>query len=208
MPYITPTHLSLLRPCSPIIRIVTNPSTRRWVSADTSSSRDYNASKSAGHTGKDTDQHVTNSKDELDVHSAASRAGQRARQAGDPAHSSATSERDSGNNNRKAAEDSKAPQGTVIGMNDERGGVRVDASQRWYPGRTLADSIIEGHDPVGRCYQHLRPVKSIRCIEPMSEMVQIVFKDDVYAQGMVSPQAIEQSNGPNPNALLQSCGDL
>ena len=64
--------------------------------------------------------HTTNSKDELDIQSAASKSGQRERVEG--SHASATSEKDTRNDNERAQKDSpESPM--VIGMNDERGGV-------------------------------------------------------------------------------------
>ncbi|MCJ1415316.1 hypothetical protein MMC32_001648 [Xylographa parallela] len=63
--------------------------------------------------------HTTNSKDELDVQSAASKSGQRERAEG--SHASATSEKDTRNDNERAQkENPESPM--VIGMNDERGG--------------------------------------------------------------------------------------
>ncbi|MCJ1410024.1 hypothetical protein MMC19_004109 [Ptychographa xylographoides] len=64
--------------------------------------------------------HTTNSKDELDVQSSASKSGARARAEGST-NSSATSEKDTRNDNERAQKDHpEAPM--VIGMNDERGG--------------------------------------------------------------------------------------
>ena len=64
--------------------------------------------------------HTTNSKDELDVQSAASKSGKRERVEG--SHASATSEKDTRNDNERAQKDHpESPM--VIGMNDERGGV-------------------------------------------------------------------------------------
>ncbi|MCJ1290271.1 hypothetical protein MMC34_001807 [Xylographa carneopallida] len=63
--------------------------------------------------------HTTNSKDELDVQSAASKSGKRERIEG--SHASATSEKDTRNDNERAQkENPESP--IVIGMNDERGG--------------------------------------------------------------------------------------
>lgn len=74
-----------------------------------------------GSSGED---HITNSKDELDVHSAAAKSGKRDR-AEDNKQSSAASERDSRNDNKRAKEDHPEAPGPVIGMNDERGGVSL-----------------------------------------------------------------------------------
>lgn len=79
--------------------------------------------------GKNPKTHVTDSKDELDIHSKASKEGQRARESGDESLSSATSQKDPGDSNKKAKETTKAP-GPVIGMQDERGGVSAA-----FPGR-------------------------------------------------------------------------
>ncbi|KAL9047727.1 MAG: hypothetical protein Q9206_006514, partial [Seirophora lacunosa] len=68
-------------------------------------------------------EHVTNRDDELDVQSGASKSGARQR-ARDDEHegSSATSQKDPGNQNEKAQRDHPEAPGPVIGMNDERGG--------------------------------------------------------------------------------------
>lgn len=72
--------------------------------------------------GSDSSTHVTNKKDELDVHSAASKSGKRDR-ASDNTQSGAASERDARDDNKRAKEENPEAPGPVIGMNDERGGV-------------------------------------------------------------------------------------
>ncbi|MCJ1254899.1 hypothetical protein MMC24_002715 [Lignoscripta atroalba] len=72
--------------------------------------------------GRGAEEHVTNRGDELDIHAAASKSGQRDR-ANDSNQSSAASERDNRKDNERAKKDMpEAPPGPVIGMNDERGG--------------------------------------------------------------------------------------
>ncbi|KAI9678008.1 MAG: hypothetical protein M1817_005952 [Caeruleum heppii] len=66
--------------------------------------------------------HTTNSKDELDVQSAASKAGKRDRASGSEGGSQAATEADQGNNNARAKKDHPEAPDVVIGMNDERGG--------------------------------------------------------------------------------------
>lgn len=73
--------------------------------------------------GRQPEEHVTNRKDELDVQSSASKSGVKERAAGDAGQSSAASQRDHGDQNKKAKEDHPEAPGPVIGMNDERGGV-------------------------------------------------------------------------------------
>lgn len=76
-----------------------------------------------GWEGSDGKEHTTNKKDTLDVQSSSSKAGKEAR-AEDAHNSSATSEKDETNANARAQkEHPEAP--LVIGMNDERGGVRI-----------------------------------------------------------------------------------
>lgn len=76
------------------------------------------ASNSVGSGPKD---HVTNSTDELDVQSAASKAGKKEK-VEDASRDSASSEKDVRNDNERAQkENPESPM--VIGMNDERGGV-------------------------------------------------------------------------------------
>ncbi|MCJ1350825.1 MAG: hypothetical protein MMC33_000806 [Icmadophila ericetorum] len=73
--------------------------------------------------GSKSDKHVTNSGDELDIQSGASKSGKRER-AQDPAGqgSAAATEEDKGRNNKRAKKDNPEAPGPVIGMNDERGG--------------------------------------------------------------------------------------
>ena len=73
--------------------------------------------------GRQPEEHVTNRKDELDVQSSASKSGVQERAAGGSRQSSATSQKDHGDQNKKAKEDHPEAPGPVIGMNDERGGV-------------------------------------------------------------------------------------
>ncbi|KAL8893663.1 MAG: hypothetical protein Q9192_005042 [Flavoplaca navasiana] len=74
-------------------------------------------------SGRQPSEHVTNRTDELDVHSGASKSGARQR-VEDNEHegSSATKQKDPGNQNEKAKRDHPEAPGPVIGMNDERGG--------------------------------------------------------------------------------------
>lgn len=72
--------------------------------------------------GRQASEHVTNSKDELNVQSSAFSSGKKAR-ASDLENSSATSEKDHGNQNEKAKKDHPEAPSPVIGMNDERGRV-------------------------------------------------------------------------------------
>ena len=111
---------------------------RRSIATTATLAREQSSAKQADtpltddHAGRPADAHVTNSKDELDIHSEASGKGQRARQSGDANTSAATSQKDPGDSNKKATKNTKAP-GPVIGMQDERGGVsRVLAGS---PGR-------------------------------------------------------------------------
>lgn len=73
--------------------------------------------------GRQPEEHVTNRKDEPNVQSSASKSGAQDRAAGGSGQSSATSEKDHGDQNKKAKEDHPEAPGPVIGMNDERGGV-------------------------------------------------------------------------------------
>lgn len=74
--------------------------------------------------GRQPEEHVTNQKDELNIQSSASKAGRQERATGGGSEqSSATSEKDHGDQNKKAKEDHPEAPGPVIGMNDERGGV-------------------------------------------------------------------------------------
>ena len=78
----------------------------------------------SGWAGRQPTEHVNDRVDELDVQSSASKSGKRQR-VGDSEHvgSSATSEKDPGNQNEQAKKDHPEAPGPVIGMNDERGGV-------------------------------------------------------------------------------------
>lgn len=78
----------------------------------------------SGWEGRQPEEHVTNRKDELDVQSSAAKSGKRER-AGGSEQSSATSEKDHGNQNEKAKKDHPEAPGPVLGMNDERGSVGV-----------------------------------------------------------------------------------
>lgn len=77
---------------------------------------------SAGWTGRQPEEHVTETQDELNVHSKASKSGKQERTSSTE-QGSATNERDYGNQNRKAKEENPEAPGPVLGMNDERGGV-------------------------------------------------------------------------------------
>lgn len=59
---------------------------------------------------------------ELNVHSETSKSGKQ-EPAGSTEQSSATDEKDYGNQNKKAKEENPEAPGPVLGMNDERGGV-------------------------------------------------------------------------------------
>ena len=72
--------------------------------------------------GRQSHEHVTNSENELDIQSSASKSGKRQR-AEESHPTSAATERDTGNNNEQAKKDHPEAPGPVIGMNDERGGV-------------------------------------------------------------------------------------
>ena len=72
--------------------------------------------------GRQPSEHITNRKDELNVQASASHAGKRAKAEG-ASNSSASSDKDQGNNNERAKKDHPEAPGPVIGMNDERGGV-------------------------------------------------------------------------------------
>jgi hypothetical protein len=78
---------------------------------------------SGGSTESSNKEHVTNSTDELDVHSSASKSGTRERIEDSPS-SSASSEKDTRKDNERAQKDHpESP--IVIGMNDERGSVCI-----------------------------------------------------------------------------------
>ncbi|KAL8697401.1 MAG: hypothetical protein Q9201_007140 [Fulgogasparrea decipioides] len=90
------------------------------------------AENEPGWSGRQPSEHVTNRKDELDVHSGASKSGARQRYT-DNEHegSSAASQKDPSNQNEKANKDHPEAPGPVIGMNDERGGVSDPFSGDW-----------------------------------------------------------------------------
>ena len=73
--------------------------------------------------GRQPQDHVTNSDNELDIQSSASKSGKQQR-AEESHPTSAATEKDTGNNNEQAKKDHPEAPGPVIGMNDERGGVR------------------------------------------------------------------------------------
>ena len=78
----------------------------------------------SGWEGRKPEEHATNRKDELDVQSSAAESGKRERASGSE-QSSATNEKDHGNQNEKAKKDHPEAPGPVLGMNDERGSVGV-----------------------------------------------------------------------------------
>lgn len=108
--------LAMLRQSASAVSAVLRPSLIRSFSQSTRMLKAPN--------GASPEIHTTNKKDELDVQSSASKGGKRDRVADDKSSSSAASERDKGNNNEKAKKDYPEAPGPVIGMNDERGGVR------------------------------------------------------------------------------------
>jgi len=73
------------------------------------------------HTHIPTDKTHTTDKPSYDIQSDASNKAQEDRK-GSEGNSSATQESDQHNSNKRAEQETKAPKGTVIGMNDERGG--------------------------------------------------------------------------------------
>ncbi|KAI4233725.1 MAG: hypothetical protein LQ349_004226 [Xanthoria aureola] len=123
---ISTTNFFFLSPMSPtLIRLAPRilPPLRRTISTTPLCLSD-NKPNSPSWSGRQPSEHVTNRNDELDVHSGASKSGARQR-AEDDQHegSSATSQKDPGNQNEKAKRDHPEAPGPVIGMNDERGGV-------------------------------------------------------------------------------------
>ncbi|MCJ1345205.1 hypothetical protein MMC31_003411 [Peltigera leucophlebia] len=76
----------------------------------------------SGWTGRQPEEHITETQDGLNVHSEASKSGKQER-ASSSEQSSATNEKDHGNQNKKAKEENPESPGPVLGMNDERGGV-------------------------------------------------------------------------------------
>ena len=90
--------------------------------------------------GRQPEEHVTNRKDSLDVHASASKSGKEDRVAeSSEQKSSATSEKDHGNQNERAQKDHPEAPGPVIGMNDERGQV----SQEW---KSWSHALLERRD--------------------------------------------------------------
>lgn len=93
---------------------------------------------SASWKGRQPEEHVTNRKDGLDIQSDASKSGEQERAGDGSVQSSAASEKDHGDQNKKAKEDHPEAPGPVIGMNDERGGVSfflLKKHFRWDLGR-------------------------------------------------------------------------
>lgn len=76
----------------------------------------------SGWAGRQPEEHVTETQDELNVHSKASKSGKQERTSSTE-QSSATNEKDYGNQNKKTKEEHPEAPGPVLGMNDERGGV-------------------------------------------------------------------------------------
>ena len=74
-------------------------------------------------SGTGREDHTTETTDDLDIQSAASKKGLQEKQESS-SQSSAISEKDAGKSNVRAEKETKAP-GVVLGMNDERGGVRL-----------------------------------------------------------------------------------
>ena len=88
-----------------------------------SSRRFTQASQTWKWTGSDSKDHTTNADDRLDVQSDASRSGKADRSSGEGL-SQATNQEDARKSNARAKEERpEAPDGPVIGMNDERGSV-------------------------------------------------------------------------------------
>ena len=89
-----------------------------------------NASTTKDWQGRQPSEHVTNQKDDLNIHASASQSGQGdrmkdAHSSSDSGQSQATTEKDKGGQNAQAKRDHPEAPGPVIGMNDERGGVSV-----------------------------------------------------------------------------------
>lgn len=104
------------------------PKTRIPIAAHVARARTFSSTSpgfSSTWKGRQADEHVTNSKDDLNVHSSASGSGKQERASGSEHSSSsaAISEKDHGDQNAKAKKDHPEAPGPVIGMNDERGGV-------------------------------------------------------------------------------------
>ena len=85
----------------------------------------HGGSSSADWKGRQSDEHITNRDDNLNVQASASKSGKSERAAGAEGASGATSEEDKGNQNEQAQKDHPEAPGPVIGMNDERGGVSI-----------------------------------------------------------------------------------
>ncbi|KAL8992336.1 MAG: hypothetical protein Q9169_007175, partial [Polycauliona sp. 2 TL-2023] len=99
------------------------PSFRRTLTTTPSHLSSSSNDNSPSWSGRQPAEHVTNRTDELDVQSGASKSGARQRVEDDQHEgSSATSQKDPGNQNEKAKRDHPEAPGPVIGMNDERGG--------------------------------------------------------------------------------------
>ena len=76
-----------------------------------------------GWKGRQSEEHITNRKDALNVQASASQSGKKDRISGESGASQATTEADHGNQNEQAKKDHPEAPDIVIGMNDERGGV-------------------------------------------------------------------------------------
>lgn len=76
----------------------------------------------SGLTGRQPEEHVTETQDELNAHSKASKSGKQ-EHTSSTEQSSATNEKDYGNQNKKTKEENPEAPGPVLGMNDEREGV-------------------------------------------------------------------------------------
>ena len=99
-----------------------------------------------GWEGRQSHEHITNRKDNLNIQSDSSNAGKADRTSGQTGASQATLEEDQGNQNEQAKKDHPEAPGPVIGMNDERGGVsRPTKSSGWekFIGLTYA---VEGNN--------------------------------------------------------------
>ncbi|KAI9882140.1 MAG: hypothetical protein M1823_006117 [Watsoniomyces obsoletus] len=75
-----------------------------------------------GWKGSDPSEHITNSTDNLDVHSEAATAGREDRSKGKDGLAQSATESEARNSNERAKKDHPEAPGPVIGMNDERGG--------------------------------------------------------------------------------------
>lgn len=115
-----PTAISKLRPA-----FISTAQSTLLLSTSYTSTLGFPRFASASWEGRQPEEHVTNREDGLDIQSSASKSGKQERAAGGSAQSSAASEKDHGDQNRKAKEDHPEAPGPVIGMNDERGGVSI-----------------------------------------------------------------------------------